>query len=76
MGASDAFFGAVVDALVGFLPPDLADFNHKVHWNGVKVWYGDSWLSREDESVNVAAKGKTDINPKIPAGAFTPAAKK
>jgi len=41
MGKSDAFFEAVVDALVGFLPPELADFNHKVHWNGVKFWYGD-----------------------------------
>ncbi|HEY5951241.1 MAG TPA: hypothetical protein VIV40_37370 [Kofleriaceae bacterium] len=42
----------------------------------VKVWYHDAWLQREDESINVSAKGKTDVNPKIPAGAFTPAAKK
>jgi hypothetical protein len=43
----------------------------------VKVWYQDSWIQREDETVNVAAKGKTDVNPKIPAGAYaSPAAKK
>jgi hypothetical protein len=42
----------------------------------VRIWYQDNWIARDDESVNVAAKGKTDINPKIPAGALTPAAKK
>ena len=42
----------------------------------VRVWYQDSWLQREDESINVAAKGKTDINPKVPAAALTPAGKK
>jgi hypothetical protein len=42
----------------------------------VKVWYQDNWVQREDETVNVAAKGKTDVNPKIPAGAYTPAAAK
>lgn len=42
----------------------------------VRVWYQDSWLQREDESVNVAAKGKTDINPKVPAAALTSAGKK
>jgi hypothetical protein len=41
MGASDAFFEEVVDALVGFLPDELAGFRHKVGWSGVKVWYGD-----------------------------------
>jgi hypothetical protein len=40
VGASDAFFELVVDALVGFLPEELADFHHRVGWNGVKVWYG------------------------------------
>ena len=42
----------------------------------VKVWYADNWLQRDDETVNVSAKGKTDVNPKIPAAAFAPAAKK
>lgn len=42
----------------------------------VRVWYGDGWVQRDDEMISVAAKGKTDVNPKIPAGAFAPAAKK
>jgi hypothetical protein len=42
----------------------------------VRIWHGDNWLQRDDESVNVAVKGKTDVNPKIAAGALTPAAKK
>jgi hypothetical protein len=43
----------------------------------VKIWYQDSWLVRDaDETFAVAAKGKSEINPKIPAGALTPAAKK
>jgi hypothetical protein len=42
----------------------------------VKVWYQDGWLQLDDTSVNVAAKGKAEVNPKIPAAALTPAAKK
>lgn len=42
----------------------------------VKVWYADGWVQRDDETITVAAKGKTEVNPKIPAGAFAPAAKK
>jgi hypothetical protein len=42
----------------------------------VKVWYRNGWLSRDDESINVGAKGKTDVNPKIPASAIASAAKK
>lgn len=42
----------------------------------VKVWYQDGWLQRDDETVTVGAKGKTDVNPKIPASALAPAAKK
>lgn len=42
----------------------------------VKVWYRDGWLSRDDETITVGAKGKTDVNPKIPASAIAPAAKK
>ncbi len=33
----------------------------------VKVWYRDGWLDRPDDSVTVAAKGKTDVNLKITA---------
>jgi hypothetical protein len=42
----------------------------------LKVWYQDGWIDGATYDVNVGAKGKTDFNPKIPAGAFTPAAKK
>ncbi|HEU4611994.1 MAG TPA: hypothetical protein VFS15_07945 [Kofleriaceae bacterium] len=42
----------------------------------VKVWYRDGWLSRDDETITVGAKGKTDVNPKVPASAIAPAAKK
>lgn len=43
----------------------------------VRVWYKDGWLQRDaDETFAVGAKGKTEINPKIPAAALAPAAKK
>jgi len=42
----------------------------------VKLWYGDKWLARDDDSVNVPAKGKIDVNPKIAAAAFGAPAKK
>ena len=41
----------------------------------VKIWYRDGWLERPDDSVEVNAKGKTELNPKITALA-PPAAKK
>jgi hypothetical protein len=31
----------------------------------VKIWYRDGWLERPDDSVEVNAKGKTELNPKI-----------
>ena len=40
----------------------------------LKIWYHDAWIKRDDDSVTVAAKGKTDFNPKLPAGVFTPPA--
>jgi hypothetical protein len=39
----------------------------------LKIWYRDSWLQRPDEAVSVAAKGKTEINPKLAAAAFATA---
>jgi len=36
----------------------------------VKIWYRDNWLQRPDDDVNVSAKGKTELNPKIAAAAF------
>ena len=41
----------------------------------MKIWYADRWLEATD-SVNVAAKGKTDVNFKVPAGSFAAPAKK
>jgi hypothetical protein len=40
----------------------------------LKIWYRDGWMKRSDDDVTVATKGKTDFNPKLPAGAFAPAA--
>jgi polysaccharide lyase family 4-like protein len=42
----------------------------------LRIWYRDGWMQRDDDTVTVAAKGKTDFNPKVPAGAFAPAAAK
>lgn len=39
----------------------------------VKIWYRDGWLERPDDTVQVGAKGKTELNPKI--GALAPAKK-
>jgi Polysaccharide lyase family 4, domain II len=36
----------------------------------LKLWYGDGWLQRPDDTVEIGAKGKADFNPKVPAGAF------
>jgi hypothetical protein len=36
----------------------------------LKVWYAGGWIERPDDAVEVGAKGKTEFNPKIPAGAF------
>src|SRR3569833_635006 len=37
----------------------------------LKIYYDSGWLNRPDEDVNISAKGKTDINPKLGADAFT-----
>ncbi len=42
----------------------------------VKIWYGDKWLERPDDAVDVKDKGKTELNPKIDAAAFGAAGKK
>ena len=42
----------------------------------LKIWYGDKWIERPDDSVEVKDKGKTEFNPKIEASAFAPAGKK
>jgi Polysaccharide lyase family 4, domain II len=33
----------------------------------LKIWYGDGWLDRPDDSVEVKDKGKTEFNPKVSA---------
>lgn len=38
---SRAFFEDIADALVGFLPPDMRGFGHRVTSRNVKIWYGD-----------------------------------
>jgi len=43
----------------------------------LRIWYRTGWVERSDDAVTVGAKGKTTVNPKVPAGAFaSPAAKK
>jgi hypothetical protein len=34
----------------------------------LRIWYGGKQLDRADDDVNISAKGKTDFNPKVPAG--------
>ena len=36
----------------------------------LKIWYDEGWIKRTDDSVEVTAKGKTDINLKIASDAF------
>jgi hypothetical protein len=38
---SETFFRDALDALIGFLPEELAGFDYKVHNRGLKVWFGD-----------------------------------
>jgi hypothetical protein len=66
VGRSDAFFEAVVDALVGFLPPELDDFNCKPHWSGVKVWYGDE--HREHYECQYVARPDGEPGPALEIG--------
>ncbi len=43
----------------------------------VRVWYRDGWIAGAESEVTLPAKGKgkTEVNLKIPAGAFAPAKK-
>ncbi|MDB4956217.1 MAG: hypothetical protein JWO36_3786 [Myxococcales bacterium] len=42
---------------------DIPAGNYKL-----KIWYRDNWLERPDDSIDVANKGRSDFNPKVPAG--------
>ena len=44
---------------------DVRPGNYKV-----RIWYRDGWLEQPADSVDVAAKGRTEIAPKIPPTAF------
>ena len=33
----------------------------------LKIWYGDGWLERPDDAVEVKEKGKSEFNPKVSA---------
>jgi hypothetical protein len=39
----------------------------------LRIWYRDGWLDRSEDTVDIPAKGKADINLKLPASAFAPA---
>jgi hypothetical protein len=41
----------------------------------VKVWYRNGWLTEAATTVDVPAKGRAEVSPKIPATAFQPAKK-
>lgn len=43
---------------IASLPPG----NYKL-----KIWYGDGWLDRPDDAVDVKEKGKSEFNPKVSA---------
>jgi hypothetical protein len=40
--------------------PSLPPGNYKL-----KIWYGDGWLQRPDDTVEVKEKGKSEFNPKV-----------
>jgi hypothetical protein len=41
----------------------------------LKIWYADGWIAGAEYEIAIKAKGATDYNPKVPAGAFAPAKK-
>lgn len=41
----------------------------------VKIWYRTGWLQKQDDQVTVAAKAKTELNPKLRADTLTAAQK-
>jgi hypothetical protein len=51
-----AFYDAVGDALTGFLPPSLRDFEWYRSNHNLKLWYGDA--EREHYEVQIVKRGK------------------
>ena len=61
----------VVDTLYVGYPDETARFQIADVPPGaykLRIWYGGKLLDRPDDDVNVGAKGKTEVSPKIPAG--------
>lgn len=50
--------------------PDVPAGTYKV-----RIWFRTGWLQKPDDQVAVAAKGKTELNLKLPADAFAAKAK-
>ncbi len=68
---SEAFFRDALDALVGFLPVELATFEHRVHSRGLKVWFGDA--TKEHYEVQLVGRyvddaGTDQVGPAIEIG--------
>lgn len=49
---------------------DIPTGNYKV-----RIWFRTDWIKRPDDQVSVAAKGKTELNPKLRAEAFAASAR-
>ncbi|MBA3821784.1 MAG: hypothetical protein H0X17_23075 [Deltaproteobacteria bacterium] len=54
---------ATVDAAGKFELLDVPEGSYKL-----RVFYKDGWIERTDDTVNVGAKGKTDVSVKVPVG--------
>ncbi len=63
-------FIAYPDEAGRFDIPDVPAGEYKL-----KLWYRDGWIDGAQYDVKIAAKGKTDFNPKVPATAFAAAKK-
>jgi hypothetical protein len=66
----NTLFYAYPDESGRFEIPDVPPGSYKL-----RIWYRDGWIERPDDSVEIAVKGKTDFNPKVPASAYAPASK-
>jgi hypothetical protein len=59
----DTRYIATVDAAGKFDFGDVPEGTYKL-----RIFYQRGWIARPDETVNVGAKGKTEVNVKVPAG--------
>ena len=59
---SEGFYQDACDALVGFLPPDLVTFEHRLHARGLKVWFGEVHREHyELQEVGMVERGGRDV---------------